>query len=182
MFYHLSDKLIFNDKIITINIAKKYKGSRFKAFHTYEEALEFSQKPLLLDAIDITSPCVKALEIERLSSPHRSPHTRDLTKLRRSIEKGDCDEVERCIEQNPRYLVGPGDTPVILMEGPRYNAFHVAAKSGQANALKLVLNKISSVKFIQFLYPCDNEETALDRINFILDLYLNTPDKGVSYK
>ena len=105
-----------------------------------------------------------------------------MTKLRRSIEKGDCDEIERCIEQNPRYLVGPGDTPVILMEGPRYNAFHVAAKSGQANALKLVLNKISSVKFIQFLYPCDNEETALDRINFILDLYLNTPDKGVSNK
>ena len=67
-------------------------------------------------------------------------------------------------------------------EGPRYNALHVAARSNQAGICQLLLDTLEDPNFIDKLYGHTNEtdSTRSSRINFIVDLYLNTPDKAVS--
>ena len=79
--------------------------------------------------------------------------------------------------ENPRYLVSSGDTPTILKEGPRYNALHVCAMSNKAEMCKVILQIIEKPSFIELLHGQRNNAT--DEVSAILlDLYLNTPDKG----
>jgi len=56
---------------------------------------------------------------------------------------------------------------------------HVAALSGQSNIIRLLIKTIKNVQFIRRLYVNDSEEQTQKRIRFILDMYLNTPDKMV---
>ena len=44
---------------------------------------------------------------------------------------------------------------------------------------ELILNYITGIEFHTKLYPNDSEDSRTNRLKFILDLYLNTPDKGV---
>lgn len=39
---------------------------------------------------------------------------------------------------------------------------------------------MSDVEFVKLLYGDDNEENALRRTKILLDLYLNTPNKGLN--
>ena len=48
------------------------------------------------------------------SSSFRGPKPQDLVKLRKAMESGDLDLVKSVVWSNPRYLIGSGDTPVIL--------------------------------------------------------------------
>lgn len=43
-----------------------------------------------------------------------------------------------------------------------------------------VLSTVSKVDFFQKLYPDDTLESSERRSAFLLDLYLNTPDKGLN--
>ena len=56
---------------------------------------------------------------------------------------------------------------------------HVAALSGQSTIVRTLIKTIKTVHFIRRLYVNDTEEQTQQRIQFILDMYLNTPDKMV---
>lgn len=67
-----------------------------------------------------------------------------------------------------------------MQEGCRYNVLHVAAKENQAEMACLILETLQSPEFMRRMYPDDQEDMLWQRISYIVDLYLNTPDKGVS--
>ena len=59
---------------------------------------------------------------------------------------------------------------------------HVAALSGQSSIIRTLIKTIKNVHFIRRLYTNDTEEQTQQRIKFLLDMYLNTPDKMVKVK
>jgi len=133
-----------------------------------------------LTEVNVNDSNSSALSVEKSLSPFKGPDPTDLAKLRKTIEKGDYETVEQLIWSNPRYLVSSGETPVILMAGSRYNACHIAAKESKAKILELILKTVSDRNFMKLLFPYDQNDVTDSRIEFLLDLYLNTPDKGVS--
>ncbi|XP_042883967.1 uncharacterized protein LOC122260656 isoform X2 [Penaeus japonicus] len=173
-------QLVYTDKMSCLAMMKKYRGSRFKAFRSYEEALQFAENgPDVAITQDTGNGPDGNLNAER-PSPFRGPKSQDLVKFRKSIEKDDMSYFMKCINENPRYLVSSGDTPAILQEGSRYNALHVACRNNKAQYAAEVLSTVSKVDFFQKLYPDDTPESSERRSTFLLDLYLNTPDKGLN--
>lgn len=155
---------------------KLLKGSQLRRFGTRQEAEDYSRRP----AVETEEPVAKEDGAEKSTvASFRSVPTRDLVPFRRCIEKGDSDHVKQTIWSNPRYLISSGDSAVILMAGPRYNACHVAAKADKGPTLKLVLETVSNPEFVRSLYVSDDEETTNSRCQVLLDCYLNTPDQGV---
>lgn len=67
-----------------------------------------------------------------------------------------------------------------VKEGCRYNVMHVAAKENQAGIAQLLLETLENPEFMRLMYPDDQEVMLQQRICYIVDLYLNTPDKAVS--
>ncbi|XP_056648999.1 ankyrin repeat and LEM domain-containing protein 2 homolog isoform X1 [Diorhabda sublineata] len=178
---------VFEDKIEALKVAKKNKKSRFKAFHFYHEAVEFalngSEFPNNNASLNTSSnnkTTDSANNVGEKSSPFKGPKPQELVELRKHIENGYFKVVKDTIWQNPRYLVSSGDTPAILQEGPRYNALHVAAKSKNAEITELILNTISNPEFVKLLNGDDNQLNAEYRTAVLLDLYLNTPNKGLN--
>ena len=51
----------------------------------------------------------------------------------------------------------------------------------RAEVGRLVIDILEDEKFTQLMYPDDSDETRGSRINFLVDLYLNMPDKGVGF-
>lgn len=66
-----------------------------------------------------------------------------------------------------------------VQEGCRYNVLHVAAKENQPEMSRLILETLENPRFMRLMYPHDQELMLFQRIRYILDLYLNTPDKVV---
>lgn len=172
-------QLVHTDKMSCLAMMKKYRGSRFKAFRSYEEALQFAENGPEVAITQDTNGLDGNVNAER-PSPFRGPKSQDLVKFRKSIEKDDVTYFTKCINENPRYLVSSGDTPAILQEGSRYNALHVACRNNRAQYAAEVLSTVSKVDFFQKLYPDDTLESSERRSAFLLDLYLNTPDKGLN--
>ncbi|CAG9832251.1 unnamed protein product [Diabrotica balteata] len=169
---------VFNDKNEALKVAKKNKKSRFKAFSFYHEAVEFALNGSEFPNNNIILNSANAFGEK--ASPFKGPKPQEITELRKAIENGNYKLVKDTIWQNPRYLVSSGDTPAIYQEGPRYNALHVAAKSKNAEMTELILTTIANPEFIKLLYGDDNQENAEDRAAVLLDLYLNTPNKGLN--
>lgn len=69
---------------------------------------------------------------------------------------------------------------VFFQEGCRYNVMHVAAKENQASICQLTLETLENPEFMRLMYPDDDQNMLQQRIYYIVDLYLNTPDKVVS--
>lgn len=114
------------------------------------------------------------------TSSFRGPTSQELIKFRKMIEQGDINSARNLIWSNPRYLVSSGDTPTILKESFRYNGLHVAAISKNAQMGKLILETVSNPDFIKLLHGKDDDRTAQEVSEILLDLYLNTPEKGRS--
>ncbi|XP_046901390.1 ankyrin repeat and LEM domain-containing protein 2-like isoform X2 [Hypomesus transpacificus] len=169
------------------------KGARFKAFSTREEAETFAKGS---SGQISAQPTISTLDgpqtgawgpvtstgstgnLER-ANEFRSPRTQDLTaKLRKAVEQGDQDAFRTLVWSNPRYLIGSGDNPTIVHEGCHYNALHVAAKENQAGIAQLLLDTLENPDFMRLMYPDDQEHMLQERIHYIVDLYLNTPDKA----
>lgn len=178
------DKItVFVDKSEALKLVKKYKRARFKAFRTLKEATDFADYGA--ESVTnswVSSPPPESINLGEKPSPFKGPKPQDFVRLRKSIENCELDTVEKVVWENPRYLVSSGDTPAILQEGPRYNALHIAAKARDANISAFILTTVSSVDFIRRLYGDYNGETeaAEERCSVLLDLYLNTPDKGLN--
>lgn len=114
------------------------------------------------------------------ASTFRGPTSQELVKFRKMIEQGDMESAQNLIKSNPRYLVSSGDMPTILKESFRYNAVHVAAISKNAQMAALILETVGDPEFIKLLHGKDDDRTAEDVSNILLDFYLNTPEKGRS--
>ncbi|XP_078083316.1 ankyrin repeat and LEM domain-containing protein 2-like isoform X2 [Mustelus asterias] len=188
---------VYLDKKEALQAVKMMKGSRFKAFTNREDAEKFARgicdyypspskssaciSPLkasvLCNRDGASSIEVESTNRERANS-FKSPRSQDLTsKLRKAVEKGDKTAFLELVWSNPRYLIGSGDNPTVLQEGCRYNAMHVAAKENQPQICQLLLDTLENPEFMLLMYPDDNEVMLQNRIKYIVDLYLNTPDK-----
>lgn len=174
---------VFVDKSEALKLVKKYKRARFKAFRTLKEATDFADYGAETSNNSwVTSPPQEPINVGEKPSPFKGPKPQDFVRLRKSIENGEFETVKKVVWENPRYLVSSGDTPAILQEGPRYNALHIAAKARDASISAFILSTISSVDFVKRLYGDYSGETeaAEERCHVLLDLYLNTPDKGLN--
>ncbi|NXJ75937.1 ANKL2 protein, partial [Trogon melanurus] len=191
---------VYEDKKEALQAVKMIKGSRFKAFSNREDAEKFakgicdyfpspSKSSLCLSPVKtgsfnrggpgygLCSPDTETANKERANS-YKSPRTQDLTaKLRKAVEKGDTVTFSELIWSNPRYLIGSGDNPTVVQEGCRYNVMHVAAKENQPAICQLLLDTLENPEFMRLMYPDDNDVMLKNRIQYIVDLYLNTPDK-----
>ncbi|KAG8597350.1 hypothetical protein GDO81_002260 [Engystomops pustulosus] len=187
---------IYTDKREVLQIVKTLKGSRFKAFQSRDDAEKFargicdyypspSKSAMSLSPVKVASglkeglsaPDVESLNKEKANS-FKSPRTQDLTaKLRKAVEKGDLATFSDLIWSNPRYLIGSGDNPTVVQEGCRYNTMHVAAKENQPAISQLLLDALENPEFMRLMYPDDDDAMLQKRIRYIVDLYLNTPDK-----
>ncbi|KFQ26670.1 Ankyrin repeat and LEM domain-containing protein 2, partial [Merops nubicus] len=187
---------VYEDKKEALQAVKMIKGSRFKAFSNREDAEKFakgicdyfpspSKSSLCLSPVKmgsfnrdgLCSPETETANKERANS-FKSPRTQDLTaKLRKAVEKGDTTTFSELIWSNPRYLIGSGDNPTVVQEGCRYNVMHVAAKENQPGICQLLLDTLENPEFMRLMYPDDNDVMLKNRIQYIVDLYLNTPDK-----
>lgn len=186
---------VYLDKKDALQAVKLMKGARFKAFPNREDAEKFakgicdyypspSKSTLCLSpvkpgvSIGKDSMEVDTINREKANS-YKSPRTQDLTaKLRKAVEKGDEAAFHELVWSNPRYLIGSGDNPTIVQEGCRYNVMHVAAKENQAGISQLLLDILENPEFMRLMYPDDQEAMLQKRIRYIVDLYLNTPDKA----
>ncbi|XP_028851982.1 ankyrin repeat and LEM domain-containing protein 2 [Denticeps clupeoides] len=188
---------VYTDKKEALQAVKMMKGARFKAFNKREDAEKFAKGICdYYPSPSKTTPCVSpaksgtfcrdnssvseadTINRERANS-FKSPRTQDLTaKLRKAVEKGDEVAFSELIWSNPRYLIGSGDNPTIVQEGCRYNVMHVAAKENQAGTAQLILDTLENPEFMRLMYPDDEEPMLQKRIRYIVDLYLNTPDKA----
>ncbi|XFG09085.1 PREDICTED: ankyrin repeat and LEM domain-containing protein 2 [Capra hircus] len=188
---------VYEDKKEALQAVKMNKGSRFKAFTNREDAEKFargscdyfpspSKTSLPLSPVK-TAPLFsndglylsesETASKERANS-YKNPRTQDLTaKLRKAVEKGDEDTFSDLIWSNPRYLIGSGDNPTIVQEGCRYNVMHVAAKENQAAVCQLTLETLENPEFMRLMYPDDEPHMLEKRICYVVDLYLNTPDR-----
>ncbi|XP_027699956.1 ankyrin repeat and LEM domain-containing protein 2 isoform X1 [Vombatus ursinus] len=188
---------VYEDKKEALQAVKMIKGSRFKAFSNREDAEKFAKGicdyfpspsktcfPLspvktvpFFNQDGLCSPESESVNKERANS-FKSPRTQDLTaRLRKAVEKGDEAMFSELIWNNPRYLIGSGDNPTVVQEGCRYNVMHVATKENQARICQLILDTLENPEFMRLMYPDDDEVMLQERIRYIVDLYLNTPDK-----
>lgn len=58
---------------------------------------------------------------------------------------------------------------------------HVAAKENQPGICQLLLDTLENPEFMRLMYPDDDSTMLKNRIRYIVDLYLNTPDKMVRF-
>lgn len=182
---------VFVDMKKTLLAMGTMKDSRFKAFSTREEAETFSRGILCsaypskstLDGTEGISKPAQYIDTplgktER-ANEFRSPRPQDLTaKLRKAVEMGDQKAFKKLVWDNPRYLIGSGDNPTIVHEGCHYNVLHVAAKENQPEMAQLLLDTLENPDFMRLMYPDDQDNMLYQRIHYIVDLYLNTPDRA----
>ncbi|XP_053501945.1 ankyrin repeat and LEM domain-containing protein 2 isoform X1 [Ictalurus furcatus] len=183
---------VYGDKQKALKAVMTMKGARFKGFYNRKDAEDFakgvydggvtpsknSADKLLVTFTAEKSPTSETASLEK-ANEFRSPRVQDLTtKLRRAVENGDQVAFKELVWGNPRYLIGSGDNPTIVQEGCRYNVLHIAAKENQAEMARLILETLQSPEFMRLMYPDDQEDMLWQRISYIVDLYLNTPDKG----
>ncbi|XP_061116885.1 ankyrin repeat and LEM domain-containing protein 2 isoform X2 [Conger conger] len=189
---------VYVDKKEALQAVKKMKGARFKPFSNREDAEKFAKGICdYYPSPSKSAPCVSpgkpgvvfykegpsVLEAETINreraNSFKSPRTQDITaKLRKAVEKGDAAAFSELVWSNPRYLIGSGDNPTVVQEGCRYNAMHVAAKENQPGMAQLLLDTLENPEFMRLMYPDDQEAMLRKRIRYIVDLYLNTPDKA----
>ncbi|XP_071860212.1 ankyrin repeat and LEM domain-containing protein 2 isoform X1 [Bombus fervidus] len=171
---------VYQDKAEALKVIKEFKTGRLKSFKKRSEAEEYAQtgfeKSNYVNStlINATVPVV-----EEKSNNFKAPRSQDLICFKKLIKDGDLFAVKTTVWGNPRYLIGSGDTPAILQEGCRYNALHIAVRADRPDMCELILNTVGNTDFIKLLYG-DECKSYVDRAQIMLDLYLNTPDKGLN--
>ncbi|KAI8441070.1 hypothetical protein MSG28_009335 [Choristoneura fumiferana] len=169
---------VYENKSEALELVKRYKLARFKAFHNRQDAISFALRGA--EHHDTTDGNDSSVMGEK-PYPFKAPSPQDMVALRKSIEKGLATTVRDRVWDNPRYLVSSGNTPAIMQEGSRYNALHVSAKALNAEMCNLILTTVGNPGFVQTLYGLDADAECCQEFAAILvDRYLNTPDKGMN--
>lgn len=178
---------VFTEKLEALAFMKKNAGARLQPFHNSVDVKRFLAQSSKLNVDDQSKvdPTIgdlskNNLALEAEKSAFKGPRIQELVLLRKLIEAGDLAGVKTAVWNNPRYLITGADTPVILHEGMRHNALHISAKADQAAIASLVLETILDPEFTKLLYSCsyDTAQSRHQRILYLTDLYLNSPDKG----
>lgn len=165
----------------------------FSAFHFRQHLLAtvaltsgcaLDNRFLFINTIDfflvappLSQPPMKSLE--KSNFPGIKPQ--QYVAFRKEIEQNNVQKVYEMICTNPRYLVGSGDTPSILKEGPRYNALHVAAMNKHEKMAKLILQTVEQPQFVELLHGIKGgsmDPNVEVMSSNLLKSYLNTPDKS----
>lgn len=167
---------VFRSQQDALKKAKEYKGSRFKSFRCKSDATDFALSHPDPTRVDKICETISSAVTSEVTKTIKSPTFQELMKFRRAIEENDIQFVQQCLF-NPKYLISSGDMPVMLQEGTRLHALHVAVKYNKLNMCKLVLNTIQSDSFLQLMYPGATEDNIAFRKKHLIDLYLNTPEK-----
>uniref|UniRef100_A0A5K4FE46 ANK_REP_REGION domain-containing protein n=1 Tax=Schistosoma mansoni TaxID=6183 RepID=A0A5K4FE46_SCHMA len=151
-------------------------GARLKLFANHVDANEFANTPV--DEENLCNPYPPSPKADVESSPYPSASQQTLVRFRSMLDSGNVDAVKKMVDENPMILVTTSDTPTILQIRFRYNALHVIASKGNVNLLQFLLNCIDSDKFWERLYPGVSKEASYWRQQYVLDLYLNSPELG----
>ncbi|GBP77365.1 Ankyrin repeat and LEM domain-containing protein 2 [Eumeta japonica] len=169
---------VYKEKCDALELVRKYKVARFKAFQNHQDAVSFALRGA--EPNDVTDGVSNTLFGEK-PYPFRAPSQQDMVTLRKAIEAGKTELVQEKVRDNPRYLVSSGNTPAILQEGSRYNALHIAAKAMNAEICNLILVTVGDPVFIHTLYGNDADpECCKEFATILVDRYLNTPDKAIN--
>ncbi|CAB4065201.1 ANKLE2 [Lepeophtheirus salmonis] len=153
-------KVLCYDASLLKDVLKKYKAfkPRFKIFRSEEEARIFASEE---DALEAQSKLPK-VPSGNAECPYSSLSPQELASFRKDLESCDMKAISSKISENPRFLVSVStDTPSIIHSGTRSNALHICAK-----------------EFLECLYPKEPEESRKQRGDYLLDNYLNLPQKG----
>ena len=59
----------------------------------------------------------------------------------------------------------------------RYNAFHIACRCDRPEILQLLIDLLRDPRLFQMLYADNDENTINQRIKYVINMYLNIPDK-----
>uniref|UniRef100_A0A158Q8B3 ANK_REP_REGION domain-containing protein n=1 Tax=Elaeophora elaphi TaxID=1147741 RepID=A0A158Q8B3_9BILA len=154
----------------------KAKGARFKRFQNPDDAKDYAENGDMFCKSPQMS--VKNQPIGEPGSSFPSVPRIMFNRLKKSIESKDDGTFLDMVLQNPRYLINIGsDTPTIVVEGFRYNAMHLAAKAGNLNVAKYILNFVCDNEALLRLYGTSEDDVRM-RSRLLLDCYLNMPDKG----
>ncbi|CAK9809848.1 Ankyrin repeat and LEM domain-containing protein 2 [Anthophora quadrimaculata] len=171
---------VYQDKTEALRVIKEFKTGRLKSFKKQSEAEEYARTGFeKTNYVNNTIIPTTVPVIEEKANNFKTPRSQELVCFRKLIKDGDLCAVKTTIWGNPRYLIGSGDTPAILQEGCRYNALHIAVRADRPDMCELLLNTVGNADFIKLLYG-DECRSYVDRAQIMLDLYLNTPDKGLN--
>ncbi|XP_061380831.1 ankyrin repeat and LEM domain-containing protein 2 homolog [Danaus plexippus] len=169
---------VYTDKLEALELFRRYKSARFKAFRNRQDAMSFALRGA--EPIDNHEGNGNSIMGEK-PYPFKAPSPQDMVTLRKAIEAGKVTVVRDRIWDNPRYLVSSGSTPAIVQEGSRYNALHIAAKALNAEICNLILTTVGNPAFVQTLYGMETDyESCKEFATILLDRYLNTPDKAMN--
>ncbi|OAD62362.1 Ankyrin repeat and LEM domain-containing protein 2 [Eufriesea mexicana] len=171
---------VYQDKTEALKVIKEFRTGRLKSFKKRLEAEEYA-KTGFEEANYINNMSINTTvpAVEEKSNNFKVLRSQELVCFRKLIKDGDLYTVKTTVLGNPRYLIGSGDTPTILQEGCRYNALHIAVRADRPDMCELILNTVGNTDFIKLLYG-DECKSYVDRAQIMLDLYLNTPDKGLN--
>ncbi|VDN14029.1 unnamed protein product [Dibothriocephalus latus] len=160
----------------SISDANKYlkavKGSRLKVFSSFDAANSFAMSTVAENLHEPTTA------VSGEACPFPTLKQEELLKFRRLIETSQPSVIRSLVYENPLWLITNCDTPSILQVRFRYNAFHVAALSGRADIIQVILSILESDEFWSKLRPSADTLTVDDRRNRLLDLYFNSPEVG----
>jgi len=163
---------VLQDKVEAMKLAKSVKGSRFKFFQSREKAEEF------INAEETEDLSSKPSSSEGEPCPFPSLMAQQLKAIKEAIMARDETKFHALVDSNPRYLVTTYDTPAIVHSGTRANALITAVTSQSLKMVTMVLNKIQDPTLFAKMYPSETEEARAKRMEHLLDLFLNMPNRG----
>ncbi|EZA59055.1 Ankyrin repeat and LEM domain-containing protein [Ooceraea biroi] len=167
---------IYQNKEEALQVIKIHKKARMKTFKNLADAEAYVKHGLELPTIKIST----VAKTQEKPSNFKALRPQELVGFKKLIENGNLDKIKNYVWENPRYLISNGDTPAILQVGSRYNALHIAAKANKPQICEFILNTVGHSKFLQLHHGEKEERNNLNLMEIMLDLYLNTPDKGLN--
>lgn len=171
---------IYLDIQTALKVIQNNKKGRLKIFKNHSEAVAYVRTGYEQLSSNY-STVIPTVVTQEKSSNFKAPEIQELQAFKRLIENGDLECVKKTIWKNPRYLISSADTPAILQMGSRYNALHIAANKNKPEMCELILNTVGDSKFMQWHYGEEEcKKMYLNPAQIMLDLYLNTPDKGLN--
>ena len=176
-------KQVFKCKSDALQAIKHIPGARCIECGTEESARGFVEKQLQQlkesEAEAASDASVNRPASKEKANSYSNLSTQEMNIFRVIIEKKDLDGFCHAVCDNPYYLITAGDTPAILKPPLRYNALHCAVRSGSLEICEVLLETLQGDDFWSKVYPKDPLEIRKRRRDHLLDLYLNTCDKGV---
>lgn len=152
------NSMVFTELKLAIKFMESNKGKnpRFRKFRNLADAEKFCQNgPGLYEPANFQDePQVE------FPSPKRS----ELVELEKFIRNNEMDRVELLIESNPCYLINAkiGDSPTVLKEGCNWNALHIAARNGNSEICRLILEKLNDSRYCKIPNKHPNNMSLID--------------------